>query len=151
MLGTEWSQSFPRLMCACALLLPTPPALTHRPSTNPLRQRSHPSISQRGLLRGAQGLGLSPQCSANDLERARAKSCTGVPTNLQAPSAPRILLTGPASVSVALCRRPSPRLPPLLLGWLPCYPLIPSPCWLRAQRQSFCGQKWERYKFLVTQ
>lgn len=68
MLGTEWSLSFPRLMCARALLSPTPLALIHRPSANPLHQRSHPSISQRGLLRGAQGLGLSPQCSANHLE-----------------------------------------------------------------------------------
>lgn len=58
-LGTEWSRSFPRLMCAHTLLLPTPLALTHRPSANPLLQRSHPSISQRGLLRGAHSLGLS--------------------------------------------------------------------------------------------
>ena len=46
MLGTEWSRSFPRLMCAHTLLLPTSLALTHRPSENPLLQRSHPSISQ---------------------------------------------------------------------------------------------------------
>ena len=58
-LGTEWSRSSPRLMCAHTLLLPTPLALTHRPPANPLLQRSHPSISQRGLLRGARSLGLS--------------------------------------------------------------------------------------------
>ena len=73
-LGTEWSRSSPRLMCAHTLLLPTPLALTHRPSANPLLQRSHPSTSQRGLLRGARSLGLSYMLSPSLRARAKASA-----------------------------------------------------------------------------
>ena len=73
-LGTEWSRSSPRLMCAHTLLLPTPLALTHRPPANPLLQRSHPSISQRGLLRGARSLGLSYMLSPSLRARAKASA-----------------------------------------------------------------------------
>ena len=134
----------------------TRPAFPHTsgPHSSPLSKSFPPKKpSKHQSVRppqGSTGPGTLPTVLSQSL-RARAKSCTGLPANPQAPSARRISLTGPASASAALCRCPSPRLPPLLLGWLPCYPLIPSLCWLGAQQKSFCGQKPERYKFWVTQ
>lgn len=149
MLGTEWSLSFPRLMCARALL-----SHTSGPHSSPLSKssptRSHPSISQRGLLQGStRDWRLSPQCSANHLEPGPSPAL-GFPANPQAPSAPRVSLTGPASASAALCRCPSPRLP--LCYWAGCPATLSSlPLLAQSPAKSFCGQKLERYKFWVTQ
>lgn len=151
MLGTEWSQSFPRLMCACTLLLPH----TSGPHSLPLSKSSLPKKPSKHQSarppQGSIGPGTLPTVLSQSLRKSQGQvlywgSCKSAGTQCS-----QDLTHWPGFCICCPLQTPLTQAAPLLLGWLLCYPLIPSPCWLRAQQKSFCGQKRERYKFWVTQ
>lgn len=73
MLGTEWSQSFPRLMCACTLLLPHtsgPHSLPLSKSSPPKKPSKHQSVRPP---QGSIGPGTLPTVLSQSLRKSQGQ------------------------------------------------------------------------------